>query len=153
MSWWKRPRFKPTPSPFIVEPEAGEFVLCDCCGTKTQKIWGWVHQGDATLLCYYMRWSEGHPESGADINLQIGKWGKDAEPADRFCVSLNLFLQDNQKPAFMVVDARPDFFGEGKSALNGLLRSDVIDTPLAAAVFAAIDAIWCQDERIPFHEA
>lgn len=152
MGWWKRSKSNTTPLRQIVETEGAESTLCDCCGTQTQKIWGWLHQGDSTLLNYFVRWTEGHPEAGADINLLMGKWGDEAGPVDRSCVSLHLFLQDDQTPAFRVVDARQDFFGEDKLALNGLQRSEVMGTPLADAVFAALDSIWCQDERFPFRQ-
>ncbi len=143
--WGKREQLR-------VEPEGADFALCECCGTKTQKIWGWLHTQAATQLCYFVRWTEGHPEAGADINLIIGKWGEGAAPADRTCVSLTLFLQDDRAPAFMVVDARTEYFGDGEVAAGGLKRNEVIGTPLATPIFAALDAIWLQDERMPFRQ-
>jgi hypothetical protein len=150
--WWRNRQqaAQPPASPFQIEKVGQEWLHCDCCGGKTSKLWGWLHQGEATLLAYFVRWSDSHPEKGADFDLLIGPWGEGTTPDDRCCVSLSLFQQENGEPAFMVVNARSAFYGPDKLAAHGLAREDVIGTDFAPYVFDMLDQLWLQDDRLPF---
>lgn len=121
---------------------------CDCCGNESRRVWGMVHDGDATLAAYWMNWTVGHlTDKGANLDLILGRWGDEASADDRVAISMVHREQPDGAPALMVIDAgdRPVAMSElARTALN---RTDVIGTPLAAQAFALVDAIYEQDGR------
>jgi hypothetical protein len=72
---------------------------------------------------------------------------KDASADDRVVVSLLHRRQPDGSPAFMVIDAADRPVAKGELARTALARVDVVGTPLAAQVFALVDAIYEQDAR------
>jgi hypothetical protein len=98
---------------------------------------------------YYVHWTPTQiREHGANFDLVLGPWGEETSSADRSVVAVAYRLIDGG-PQFMVIDAhgRPAF-KSGDLAATALRRDQVIGTPLAAEVFAALDAIWLGDKRI-----
>jgi hypothetical protein len=121
---------------------------CDCCGNESRCVWGMVHQGDAALAAYWMNWTVDHlSESGANLDLILGRWGDDTSADDRVLVSLLHRQQSDGSPALMVIDAADRPAARGELARAALARADVIETPLAAQLFAIVDAIYEQDGR------
>ena len=123
-----------------VERMGSQIVHCDCCGRPSNSVWGLIFLKDECQAAYFLRWIDDLPEHGADIELIIGQWGKDAGRADRFLVSVQ-FRINNGQPGFAVVDRG---FSVADTSLcdHRLRRNDVIGTPLAAQVFALLDAIY-----------
>jgi hypothetical protein len=118
---------------------------CDCCGSDTHSIQGLINEADSTLAAYSVRWTDGHlVEAGADIQLIIGPWGDRTTESDRSVVSLRHLESPDGSRSVMVVDATP----RPGLAEHAMSRNDVIGTPLAAQVFALIDVIYLQDERM-----
>jgi hypothetical protein len=143
---WARPA---KVSPLVVEPvDAKESGPCECCGDMTRTVWGLVNQGDAGVAAYVMQWTSGKVGlHGAHLDMVLGQWGEDSEPADRFAVSLE-FRQTDSGPWFTVIDASDREVSRGGIAGRGLRRDEVIGTPLASQVFQICDAIWLQDIRM-----
>ena len=107
-----------------------------------------VHDGDATLAAYWMNWTVGHlSEPGANLDLVLGQWGDEASANDRVVVSMLHREQQDGSLALMVIDAADRPVAKGELARSALARTDVIGTPLAAQVFALVDAIYEQDGR------
>jgi hypothetical protein len=132
---------------FEVEATGETTGVCGCCGTQTQRVWGFVYRNSEPLAAYWMSWTTGHlKEFGANLDLVVGRWGDDASAADRVAVSLIHREQDGGRPALMVVDAEPSQFAELASV--ALARADVIGGPFAKEVFAVTDAIYLQDDRL-----
>jgi hypothetical protein len=121
---------------------------CDCCGTMTRTVWGYLYDAGAPLAAYYVHWTPGRIDHGAQFDLVMGKWGDQASPKDRSVVSV-AFRRAPTGPQFMVTDAagRPAAT-PGVLADTALRRDQVIGTPLAPAVFAMLDTIWLHDPRI-----
>ena len=90
----------------------------------------------------------GRIDHGANFDLIVGKWGEQTSSADRSAVSV-AFQRMPEGPQFMVIDAvgRPGAT-PGTLADSALRRDQVIGTPLAQEVFALLDAVWLNDERI-----
>lgn len=86
-------------------------------------------------------------KDGADLTLVFGEWGEGTSAQNRFAIALKHFQQEDGKPALMVVDATNNRVVNGSLASSGLLREEVIGTPLANQVFAITDAIYKQDHR------
>jgi len=119
---------------------------CECCATFTRTVWGYVLEDGAARAAYFARWSEGHPEHGATFLFSVGNWGEGASPSDRVAVALSCRI-DGGRPGFMVVDAssapwRDEFLGEKLS------REQVVGTSLADDVFAMVDQVLSEDNRV-----
>lgn len=123
----------------IVEPSGRSGGHCDCCGTATSRIWGWVHQGESTLAAYFVGWTEGRPDHGVAFDLVLGRWGDETTPEDRCAVALDYRHDAN---AFMIVDAAGRVADNSQLASAALARDVIVETSLARRVFAIADAIF-----------
>lgn len=133
---------------FEVEPLGEGRGLCDCCGSQSKSVWGAVHRGAAAVAAYWVHWAEGHlGEPGANLDLVMGRWGDDTSAVDRFGIALRHRELADGTSALMVIDAVGRPMCDGTLAGSGLARDEVIGTPLAAQVFAIVDAIYEQDSR------
>lgn len=136
------------PSRIHVEQLGESGGHCDCCGNESRRVWGMVHGGAATLAAYWMSWTVGHlTDTGANLDLIIGHWGGEATADDRVVVSMVHRQQQDGAPSLMVIDASDRPAAKGELAHTALTRAEVIGTPLAAQVFALVDAIYEQDHR------
>jgi len=107
-----------------------------------------VYNDNEALAAYWMNWTEGHlSDSGANLDLVMGRWGDDTSAFDRVAIALVHRQQPDGNPALMVVDAGDRPYADGSLASTSLRREDIIGTPLAAQVFALTDAIYEQDGR------
>ena len=131
-----------------VEPDGESSGHCDCCGSTTRMVKGWVHAPEGTLAAYFVRWTDGHlAENGANIDFIIGRWGEGASAENRVAVSLVHREDEETGPWVTVIDAHDRPVGTSSLVGSALTRDEVIGTPLAAQVFALIDAIYVQDSR------
>ncbi len=122
-----------------------DFGPCDCCGTNSRTVWGYVYCDNAAEAVYYVHWSLGKvAEHGAHFDLIIWKWTEGREDAERQAVSLVY------QPGLgvVVIDAGTRKIAQEKLAGKALSRDEVIGTPLAQQAFNIFDAIWLQDGRI-----
>ena len=122
-----------------------DFGPCDCCGTDSRTVWGYVYcNGDAEAI-YYVHWSLGKvAEFGAHFDLIIWQWIEGKEDAERKTVSLVY----QSGVGVMVIDAGTRQIAQEKLAGKALRRDEVIGTPLAQQAFDIFDAIWLKDGRI-----
>ena len=137
------------PHAITIEPEGShDHGLCGCCGHMSRTVWGYLNDAGGPMGVYYVNWTLGRADHGARFDLVVGKWGEGTSSQDRSVVAVVLRRTSNG-PQFMVVDAdrRPAAM-HGTLADAGLRRDQVIGTPLAAEVFAMVDAIWLRDARI-----
>lgn len=129
---------------FEIEESGTAGGHCDCCGTTTRRVWGFVRRAGEPVAAYFVSWTEGKPDHGAAFDLILGKWGDSATKRDRYSTALDFRLIDGA-PQFMVVDAE-NRATSGSPLVGTLLkRSDVIGTPIAAQAFAVIDAVYMSD--------
>jgi hypothetical protein len=119
---------------------------CPDCGNETVNVWGYAYRDEQAHAVYFVRWTRGHPERGAQLAISIGAWGDDATPDDRSCVGVECHLHDGA-PAFKVVDAAQMPWSSKPLLGRMLLRTDVIGTPLAQQLFAVLDAIAADEAR------
>jgi hypothetical protein len=133
---------------FVIEPlGCDDTGRCECCGRVSRKVWGLVRRDRLPLASYFVHWTVGHVfDSGATIDVILGKWGEGTSAADRYAVRVEYCILDDG-PSMMVRDADP---AQASSTLaqNHLKRSDVIGDPLADMVFAICDAFLVQDKRL-----
>lgn len=134
---------------FTAEPDGShDHGPCPCCGSTSRTVWGYLTGDGRTAGVYYVHWTVGRVDHGANFDIVIGRWGEGSSPADRSNIAVAFRLMP-EGPQFMVVDAggRP-LARRGSLAANSLRRDQVIGTPVATEVFAMLDAIWVQDHRI-----
>jgi hypothetical protein len=117
---------------------------CECCGTTTKRVWGFVRRNGEPVGAYFVGWTQGKSDHGAKFDLILGKWGDSAAEENRYSVALDFRLIDGA-PQFMVVDALNRAISERPLVGTGLKRSEVIGTPLAPQVFAIVDAVYMSD--------
>jgi hypothetical protein len=114
---------------------------CDCCATRTKRVWGFVRRLGEPVGAYFVSWTDGKPDHGASFELILGRWGDDATKDDRFSVALDHRVIDGAAQ-FMIVDAASRSVSESPLVGTSLKRSDVVGTPLAAQVFAIVDTVY-----------
>ena len=121
---------------------------CACCGRTSRRVWGRVDGRDGTVAVYFVTWTADHlAENGANIDLIVGSWGDETSSTDRVAVSL-IHREGEGGAEVMVVDVDAQQFDHAALAQSGLRRDEVIGTPLAAQIFAIVDAICLQDDRL-----
>lgn len=133
------------PSPdwreFEIEESGAAEGRCDCCGTTTKRVWGVVRRSGESVGAYFVAWTQGKPDHGAKFDLILGKWGDSASKSDRYSAALDFRLVEGA-PQFMVVDAENRAISESPLVGTALKRVEVVGTPIAAQVFAVVDAVY-----------
>ena len=124
-----------------------DYGPCPCCGNLSRSVWGYAFREDAIIAAYFVHWTLGRPDHGANFDFIIGTWGNETAENDRQAVSLEFRLIENS-PQFMVIDAKDRPVAESELVKTVLSRADVIGTPIAQEVFDLVDAVWLHDERI-----
>jgi hypothetical protein len=130
-----------------IEPAGEASGVCDCCDTRSSRVWGFVRKDGGRHVAYFVQWTEGHlREYGATWDIVLGRWG-DGAAAEGRCVARLACRFDDDRSGLMVIDARLDGFED--LANRARARSDIIGSPLAEDIFAICDAVILQDERVP----
>ena len=131
-----------------VEPtDSNDTGVCECCGNRSRVVGGFVYRDEEPAAAYFVHWTLGRPDHGANFDFILGRWGEGTGPGDRSVASLVYGLMENGPP-FMVVDAAGRPAADSAIASRFLRREDVIGTAAAGELFAFVDAVWLQDGRI-----
>jgi hypothetical protein len=129
-----------------IEPD-GEAVHGSCpdCGKDTRSVWGYISNDAGARAVYFIRWTDGHVERGAQLIVSIGGWGEGTNPSDR--VVFGLEGRVDPSLAFMVVDAAELPWSDQEHLGAKLTRADALAHPFAAEVFGILDALVARDPR------
>lgn len=134
--------------PYLIAPTGSkETEICECCGNVSRTVWGMLRKGDVDKAAYFVLWTKGKPDHGANFDLVVGRWGEGSSSADRTAVAL-LYRTDVDQPGFMIIDAATRPASDGSLSATALSRDELVNSTLKAPVFAMIDAIFLQEERI-----
>jgi hypothetical protein len=131
---------------FFVEPWDENSTPCDCCGKMSRVVWGGIATKKSTVAAYYVQWTVNAPQHDANIDLILGNMDDDSTPSERVLVSL--LYRARPSGGVMVIDGTGRPVDDREICRQAMKRDEVIGTPLAADVFALVDAIWLQDPRI-----
>jgi hypothetical protein len=136
-------------SSLTVEPtETRESAPCECCGERTRRAWGFLHEGDDTKAAYLVEWTSGKVDRhGAFVDLIIGNWADTAGNDERFAVSLDCRFASTG-PAFTVGDAGKREIARSELVGRSLSRAEIVGTPRAKEILAMVNAIWAGDPRL-----
>lgn len=135
---------------FEVEPTEESEDFCDCCGSQSRSVWGYVHETDgATVASYFLHWTVGksledHP---ANFDLIYGAWGDGATKNNRCAISL-VHFETEGVPGISVINANDRPIASSELVGSAMSREDIIGTPLAKQVFAIFDSVIQQDNRL-----
>ena len=128
--------------------EAADFGPCDCCGSATRRVWGFVHVSGRVMAAYFVQWAIGRvADHGALFDLVLGRWGEGASAADRVLVTLDYQITDSG-PAFMVIDSVGRPADDPGMVGRALSRAEVVGQSVAGEAFSVADAVLAQDARI-----
>jgi hypothetical protein len=131
-----------------VEQNAAHDVgSCACCGNNSRAVSGFIYSGEQPTAAYFVHWTLGRPDHGANFDLVLGKWGEGVGREDRYAVSL-CYRPTEKGPEFMVIDSSGRTVAGSELVGRALRRDEVIGTPMATEVFAIIDAIYLGDARL-----
>jgi hypothetical protein len=95
----------------MLEKQDSSTVVCECCAATTQRVWGWVHEGDATRCAYFVQWAAEGGDHPPHITLGYGAWGEGTTAADRASIYAELEesgvqLVDHAAPGASASDPR-----------------------------------------------
>lgn len=131
----------------IATPWSESEGYCDCCGNRSRAVWGDVSDSAGTVGVYFVHWTENMPEHLPCFDIVLGAWGEGTSPDARVLVSL-VYDSGMKGGSFTVVDSK-DRPADSRSVCGrALKRNEVIGTPVADDVFAIVDVVWLQDDRI-----
>src|ERR1043166_1784954 len=132
----------------IEQEKAQDFGPCDCCGSMSRLVAGFVTRDGELYAGDQVPWTLGQIERhGASFFIILGYWGENTVATDRYAVALR-YRADSEATGFMIVDADETRIASHPLVGRALRREDVIDTPLAQEVFDIVDFIWLHDDRI-----
>ena len=132
----------------IEQEKTQDFGPCDCCGSMSRLVAGFVTRDGEAYAGYQVCWTLGQMEKhGAEFLILLGYWGEGTVAADRYAVALR-YRADSEATGFMIVDADETRIASHPLVGRALRRKDVIDTPIAQEVFDLVDFIWLHDDRI-----
>src|SRR5215475_7218083 len=78
-----------------IETSGAQEGICDCCGTRTRRVWGVVLHPIGGIAAYFVVWPTGKRDHGAKVDLIVGAWGSGATQEERGAVSLNYCLGES----------------------------------------------------------
>jgi len=131
----------------VEQNRSSDFGACPCCGRASRTVSGFLHSDVAPVAAYFVQWTLGRPDHGANFDFILGRWGEGARREDRCAVSL-LYRIAERGPEFMVIDSDGRPCAGSELVGRALRRDQVIGTDLARQVFAAADAVYGADDRI-----
>jgi hypothetical protein len=120
---------------------------CPDCGNETIDVWGYAYRDEQVHAVYFIRWTQGHPERGAQVAISLGTWGDDATPERRSCVAVECRLHEGAL-AYRLTDAGETPWAHRELLGRMMPRTEVIGTPLAQHVFDVLDAITADEPRL-----
>lgn len=125
-----------------------DFGPCECCGSMSRLVAGFVMRDGNAYAGYQVHWTLGQIEKhGATFFIILGNWGEGTAAADRQAVAVS-YRCDSEATGFMIVDAAKTRIASHPLVGKALRRDDVIRTPLAQQVFDIVDLIWLHNGRI-----
>jgi hypothetical protein len=127
---------------------------CSCCGRPVYLGHGVLASERNDLANYWYRWSEGHDKR---FVLAIRPCNERGTPGSRVAVVSGRVESENL--VYSLVDPQDSPWSDSNEFGSVLSRASVLEGPLAAEVFALVDAITENERRLssrilePRHEA
>jgi hypothetical protein len=122
-------------------------VVCECCGTRSVTVHGFLYRKGDAFAIYYAGWTPGHPERGATLVVATGEWDEGKGPADRVSIGLRAVASDDEIQ-FTVLDPAESPWGE--TALFGRMvsRMDALAHTRLPVTFEIAEMVVRDDPRV-----
>ena len=132
-----------------VEPDkSSDFGPCECCGSMSRTVWGYLYREGVSRAVYYVQWTLGQAaKHGANVDLLMGEWGEKSTPEDRVAVSL-VYAIGPEGPTFKSIDPDDRPHATSGLAAHAIPGRHVLGNPVAADAYAFLHAIFGQDPRV-----
>ncbi len=135
------------PNVLTIEPDgAAVHGACPDCGRNTRSVWGYISNQAGARAVYFIRWTDGHLERGAQVIVSIGAWGTGALASNRTAFGLECRV-DATGPSFMLVDAENLPWGTEEFLGTKLTRATALSHPLKPEIFEILDELVVRDPR------
>jgi len=128
-----------------IEEDGRSTGVCDCCQNETISLSGFVSTDTESLAAYFIAFTNGQPDHGAEFTFILGKWNAEAMAKDRFVIVMHHFPEKG----FMIdSDIAEKKSGMKELASNFLNREDIIGSKFADTLFSIVDAVYTKDSRL-----
>jgi hypothetical protein len=126
------------------EPSLG--ALCKCCGHRTVHLTRFVSNDGNAHAVYYIKFTEGHPETPAAAAISLGDWEEGSTPSQRTAFALEL-----RSDGVRVCNADESPWHETTILGRMLDRDEALAHPLIKEVFHITDHIYLEDPSFMTH--
>jgi hypothetical protein len=120
---------------------------CDCCGSYSRTVWGFVERDEHPFAVYYAGRADDHTPGDVDVLFSWGGWGKGATTTKRFC-GVQIYLEEARVLCQTAdVAELPGFSASAEGFLGEELSSDAAKA-LKSEWLDAFQAVLMQDSRV-----
>jgi len=128
-----------------IEEDGRSTGTCECCGNQTISVSGFISDQNQSLAAYFVAYTNGQPEHGAEFTFVVGNWSEGAMAHDRFVIVLHHFPERG----FMIdSDIAEKKANLRELASNFLSRDDIFGSEFAEPLFKMVDAAYMKDTRL-----
>ena len=119
---------------------------CECCGEITTGIWGRAFLDNSEVALYYICWTKNeYEQKGATYNIIYRNYDK--ENQQDAMIALDYYNNENGA-GFGILDAEANNLLNTSQKLIKLDRDEILGTPFEHNLWALVDAIFLNDNRI-----
>lgn len=122
-------------------------ALCDCCGTRSTTVHGFVYRAGDAFGIYYAGWSAQHPERGVILIIATGEWAEGSGPADRVSIGMVARPTDTEVQ-FTVIEPDQSPWGDTSLLGKALSRAAAIGHPCLRQALEVAELVVHDDPRI-----
>lgn len=125
--------------------EAG--TVCDCCGTRSTTVHGFVYRNGDAFAVYYAGWSDQHRERGVTLAIATGEWAEGSGPQDRTSIGLEA-RPTAAEIQFTTVGPEQSPWGETPLFGRMLSRDHAKASPSLSSTLEVAEVIVRDDPRV-----
>jgi hypothetical protein len=125
--------------------EAG--AICDCCGTRSTTVHGFVYESGDAFAIYYAGWSVQHPERGVTMAIATGEWSEGSGPADRVSIGVEARSHETEIH-FSVLEPNQSPWGETQLFGEMLPREKALQHPSLRKTLEVAELVVREDPRV-----
>jgi hypothetical protein len=125
--------------------EAG--IICDCCGTRSTTVHGFVYESGDALAIYYAGWSVQHPERGVTMAIATGEWSEGSGPADRVSIGVQASAYEAEIH-FSILEPNQSPWGETELFGEMLPRGRALQHPSLRQTLEVAELVLREDRRV-----
>jgi hypothetical protein len=122
-------------------------TACDCCGTRSTTVHGFVYRSGDAFAIYYAGWSNQHPERGVTMAIATGEWAEGSGLEDRTSIGMEA-RPTATEIQFIVVGPEQSPWGETPLFGKMLSRECAIASPALKSILEVAELVVRNDQRV-----